>query len=221
MEREKKQQEEAVKRAAELRAAALQRKQQEQQARQQQQHLLKMNKKKVQNAIKTQQRKVTVLKPALPSVTYKATVTPPVPPGVLRRTLPVVPLTASNKVSGIAVGIAPPVRTQSPARATFNTTASPHVQRLQPKPTVTQRVLPAQVPSSQISGSSVPGTALGQVLEMCSVVEVCLFDFCFDGYLIKRVALKKRFCLLWKCCGSQTHHLENLKEIMKQNSMQG
>ncbi|XP_029214367.2 nucleosome-remodeling factor subunit BPTF-like isoform X2 [Acropora millepora] len=160
LEREKKQQEEAVKRAAELRAAALQRKQQEQQARQQQQHLLKMNKKKVQNAIKTQQRKVTVLKPAPPSTTYKATVAPPVPPGVLRRTLPVVPLTVSNKIPGIAVAIAPPVRTQSPARTKFNTAVSPHVQRLQPKPTVTQRVLPTQVPSSQISGSSVPGTPI-------------------------------------------------------------
>ncbi|XP_015778567.1 PREDICTED: nucleosome-remodeling factor subunit BPTF-like isoform X2 [Acropora digitifera] len=160
LEREKKQQEEAVKRAAELRAAALQRKQQEQQARQQQQHLLKMNKKKVQNAIKTQQRKVTVLKPAPPSTTYKATVAPPVPPGVLRRTLPVVPLTVSNKIPGIAVAIAPPVRTQSPARTKFNTAVSPHVQRLQPKPTVTQRVLPTQVPSSQIPGSSVPGTPI-------------------------------------------------------------
>ena len=46
-----------MRRAAEMKAAALERKQQEQQAKQQQQHILKMNKKKVQNAIKTQQRK--------------------------------------------------------------------------------------------------------------------------------------------------------------------
>ena len=126
-----------------------------------------MNKKKVQNAIKTQQRKVAVLKPAPPSTTYKATVAPPVPPGVLRRTLPVVPLTVSNKIPGIAVAITPPVRTQTPARTKFNTAVSPHVQRLQPKPTVTQRVLPTQVPSSQISGSSVPGTTLCQVIKTC------------------------------------------------------
>jgi Na+-translocating ferredoxin:NAD+ oxidoreductase RnfC subunit len=55
LQREKKMQEEATRRAAELRAAAIQRKQQEQQAKQQQQIL----KKKVQNAIKTQQRKLT------------------------------------------------------------------------------------------------------------------------------------------------------------------
>lgn len=165
LEREKKEQQEALKRAAELRAAANQRKQQEQQARQQQQHLLKMNKKKVQNAIKTQQKKIAVLKPAVasPSVTYKPTVAPPVPPGVLRRTLPVLTPTVSTKLPGTASGIAPQMRTQI-ARLALNRAATPHVQRLQPKPTVIQRVNQTQAASSQITRAHVPVTPLGNTV---------------------------------------------------------
>lgn len=172
LEREKKEQEEALKRAAELRAAALQRKQQEQQARQQQQHLLKINKKKVQNAIKTQQRKVTVLKPATAnsSVTYKPAVTPPVPPGVLRRTLPVVGPTVPTKLQGIqSVSFTSQVRTQIAPRTTMNTAASPtahYAQRLQPKPQVTQRIYTvpattAAVTASHTSRVKVPVTSPG------------------------------------------------------------
>lgn len=77
LEREKRLQEEAKKRAEELRVAALQRKQQQEQAKQQI-NLLKQNRKKVQNAIKTQQRKTTtifnkpVIQPALKPITAGA-----------------------------------------------------------------------------------------------------------------------------------------------------
>ena len=164
MEREKKEQEEALKRAAELRAAALQRKQQEQQARQQQQHLLKMNKKKVQNAIKTQQRKVAVYKPAVvnPPVTYKPIVTPPVPTGVLRRTVPIVRPTLPAKLPGIQPMGFQQVRTQIAPRATVNTatTSTPYIQRLQPKPQVTPHVYAAP-PVGQIPQAAVPAAASG------------------------------------------------------------
>lgn len=163
LEREKKEQEEALRRAAELRAAALQRKQQEQQARQQQQHLLKMNKKKVQNAIKTQQRKGAVYKPTVvnPPVTVKPTVAAPLPLGV-RRTLPVVRPAVPTKPPGIqTVGLTPQMRTQIVPRTMVSSasTSTPFVQRLQPKPQVTQRVFTPSVPPqiSRAGTAAVPG----------------------------------------------------------------
>ncbi|KAL9957398.1 hypothetical protein ACROYT_G039030 [Oculina patagonica] len=157
--REKKEQEEALRRAAELRAAALQRKQQEQQARQQQQHLLKLNKKKVQNAIKTQQRRGVAYKPNVvnPPVTVKQTVAPPLPLGV-RRTLPVVRPVVPTKLPGVqTVGLTPQMRTQIVPRTMVSTasTSTPFVQRLQPKPQVTQRVYTPAVPN-QISRTAAP-----------------------------------------------------------------
>ena len=157
-----------MRRAAELRAAALQRKQQEVQARQQQQNLLKMNKKKVQNAIKTQQRKGVVFKTtANTPVTYKPTVTAPVPIGALRRTLPVVRPALPAKPSGIqTVGLAPQMRTHIVPRTTVTSTSTPtpFVQRLQPKPQVTQRAQTPSVPT-QISpantSAAVPGNSHG------------------------------------------------------------
>ena len=153
-----------MRRAAELRAAALQRKQQEQQARQQQQNLLKMNKKKVQNAIKTQQRKGVVLKTTVNTpVTYKPTVTAPVPIGALRRTLPVVRPVVPAKPPGIrTVGLTPQMKTQIVPRTIVTSASSPtpYVQRLQPKPQVTQRAYTPSVPT-QISrantSAAVPG----------------------------------------------------------------
>ena len=159
-----------MKRAAELRAAALQRKQQEQQARQQQQNLLKMNKKKVQNAIKTQQRKVAVYKPAVvnPAVTYKPTVTAPVPLGALRRTLPVVRPTVPTKLPGIQPAVVTAqMRTQIAPRTTITAgvTSTPYVQRLQPKPQVTPRVYTAPAAAtpatSQITRVTVASTTPG------------------------------------------------------------
>jgi len=139
-----------MRRAAELRAAALQRKQQEQQARQQQQNLLKINKKKVQNAIKTQQKKGVVLKTIVNTpVTYKPTVTAPVPLGALRRTLPVVRPAVPAKPPGIQpVRLTPQIRTQIAPRTTVPSasTSTPYVQRLQPKPQVTQRSYTPSVP---------------------------------------------------------------------------
>ena len=153
-----------MRRAAELRAAALQRKQQEQQARQQQQNLLKMNKKKVQNAIKTQQRKAVVYKTtANTPVTSKPTVTAPVPLGALRRTLPVVRPAVPAKPPGIqTVGLTPQMRTQIVPRTivTSPSTSTSFVQRLQPKPQVTQRAYTPSVPT-QVSRANtsvaVPG----------------------------------------------------------------
>ena len=164
LEREKKEQAEAMRRATELRAAALQRKQQEQQARQQQQNLLKMNKKKVQNAIKTQQRKGVVYKTTVNTpVTYKPTVTAPVPLGALRRTLPVVRPAVPAKPPGIqTVGLTPQMRTQIVPRTivTSPSTTTSFVQRLQPKPQVTQRSYTPSVPT-QVSrantSAAVPG----------------------------------------------------------------
>ena len=164
LEREKKEQAEAMRRATELRAAALQRKQQEQQARQQQQNLLKMNKKKVQNAIKTQQRKGVVYKTTVNTpVTYKPTVTAPVPLGALRRTLPVVRPAVPAKPQGIqTVGLTPQIRTQIVPRTivTSPSTTTSFVQRLQPKPQVTQRTYTPSVPT-QVSrantSAAVPG----------------------------------------------------------------
>ena len=156
-----------MKRAAELRAAALQRKQQEQQARQQQQNLLRMNKKKVQNAIKTQQRKVAVYKPPVvnPAVTYKPTVTAQVPLGALRRTLPVVRPTVPSKLPGIQpVGVTQ-MRPQIAPRTTIMNTATtptPYIQRLQPKPQVTQasqiRIAAPTSVASQITRPGLPAT---------------------------------------------------------------
>lgn len=165
LEREKKEQAEAMRRAAELRAAALQRKQQEQQARQQQQHLLKMNKKKVQNAIKTQQRKGVVYKTTVVNtpVTYKPTVTAPVPLGALRRTLPVVRPAVPAKPPGIqSVGLTPQMRTQIVPRTILSSaaTSTSSVQRLQPKPQVTQRVYSPTAPtqmSRAATSAAVPG----------------------------------------------------------------
>ena len=160
LEREKKEQAEALRRAAELRAAALQRKQQEQQARQQQQNLLKINKKKVQNAIKTQQRKGVVLKTTVNTpVTYKPTVTAPVPLGALRRTLPVVRPAVPAKPPGIqTVRLTPQIVPRT--IVTSASTSTPYVQRLQPKPQVTQRAYTPSVPT-QISradtSAAVPG----------------------------------------------------------------
>ena len=172
-----------MKRAAELRAAALQRKQQEQQARQQQQNLLKMNKKKVQNAIKTQQRKVTsVYKPPAvnPAVTYKPTVTAPVPLGALRRTLPVVRPTVPTKLPGIQPAVVTAqMRTQIAPRTTVTAGVSPtpYVQRLQPKPQVTQRVYvaPAQATStSQISRATVAAATPGYTGRSSKFAELSL-----------------------------------------------
>ena len=169
LEREKKEQAEAMRRAAELRAAALQRKQQEQQARQQQQNLLKMNKKKVQNAIKTQQRKGVVYKTTVANtpVTYKPTVTAPVPLGALRRTLSFVRPAVPAKPLGIqTVGLTPQMRTQIVPRTTVSSASNttPFVQRLQPKPQVTQRAYTPSVPT-QISRANtsapVPGNSHG------------------------------------------------------------
>lgn len=153
-----------MRRAAEIRAAALQRKQQEQQARQQQQNLVKMNKKKVQNAIKTQQRKGVVYKSTVNTpVSYKTTVTAPVPLGALRRTLPVVRPAVPAKPPGVqTVGLTPQMRTQIVPRTivTSASASTPFVQRLQPKPQVTQRAYTPSV-STQIARTStstaVPG----------------------------------------------------------------
>ena len=169
LEREKKEQAEAMRRAAELRAAALQRKQQEQQARQQQQNLLKMNKKKVQNAIKTQQRKGVVYKTTVANtpVTYKPTVTAPVPLGALRRTLSFVRPAVPAKPLGIqTVGLTPQMRTQIVPRTTVSSasTTTPFVQRLQPKPQVTQRAYTPSVPtqtSRANTSAPVPGNSHG------------------------------------------------------------
>ena len=162
LEREKKEQEEAIRRAAEIRAAALQRKQQEQQARQQQQNLLKMNKKKVQNAIKTQQRRGTGVNPP---ITYKPTVTAPVPLGALRRTLPVVRPAVPAKIPGIqTVGLTQQMRTQIAPRAMASgmSASAQYVQRLQPKAQVAQRVYTATVPThiSRVT-TAVPGNLFG------------------------------------------------------------
>ena len=153
LEREKKEQEEAIRRAAEMRAAALQRKQQEQQTRQQQQHLLKMNKKKVQNAIKTQQRKGTGNKPIVVNqpVTLKPAVTPPVPLGALRRTLPAV-RPAVPKPSGVqSAGLRPQI---VPRPTVANSTQS--VQWLQPKPQVSQRVPTSVIPNNASRAAGTP-----------------------------------------------------------------
>lgn len=156
LEREKKEQEEAIRRAAEIRAAALQRKQQEQQARQQQQHLLKMNKKKVQNAIKTQQRKGTGNKPTVVNqpVTFKPAVTPPVPLGAIRRTLPVVRPAVPKPIGIQSLGLKPQI---APRPMVANSAQS--VQRLQPKPQVSQRVYTPVIPSnaSRATGTPVQG----------------------------------------------------------------
>ena len=156
LEREKKEQEEAIRRAAEIRAAALQRKQQEQQARQQQQHLLKMNKKKVQNAIKTQQRKGTGNKPTVVNqpVTFKPAVTPPVPLGAIRRTLPVVRPAVPKPIGIQSLGLKPQI---VPRPMVANSAQS--VQRLQPKPQVSQRVYTPVIPSnaSRATGTPVQG----------------------------------------------------------------
>lgn len=114
-----------------------------------------MNKKKVQNAIKTQQRKGTVNKPAVVNqpVTYKPTVIPPVPLGAIRRTLSVVRPAVPTKPPGIQpVALKPQI---APRPVVTNSAQS--VQRLQPKPQVTQRVYTPVVPSSLSRASATPG----------------------------------------------------------------
>lgn len=202
LEREKKEQAEAMRRAAELRAAALQRKQQEQQARQQQQNLLKMNKKKVQNAIKTQQRKGVVFKTTINTpVTYKPTVTAPVPLGALRRTLPVVRPAVPAKPLGIQpVGSTPQMRTQIVPRTTVTSasTSTPYVQRLQPKPQVTQRAYTPSVPT-QISrantSAAVPGAYAantGNSLGSCNLVFAS--NLCIVPYSLAKLWICKLRC---------------------------
>ena len=118
-----------------------------------------MNKKKVQNAIKTQQRKGAVYKPTAvnPPVTYKPTVSAPLPLGV-RRTLPVVRPAVPTKLPGVqAVGLTPQVRPQIVPRTMVGSvsTSTQYVQRLQPKPQVTQqRVYTQAAVPNQISRPS-------------------------------------------------------------------
>ena len=89
--------------------------------------------------------------------------TAPVPLGALRRTLPVVRPAVPAKPPGIqTVGLTPQMRTQVVPRTivTSASASTPFVQRLQPKPQVTQRAYTPSVPT-QISRANTSAVVPG------------------------------------------------------------